>query len=108
MAGLVGPGADGVDDVAGRGMLVDGVVGGGGLHLVDGVDGVGERAEGWNADRVGSVAGGEILVDRLMGLMGLLWREACWSITENHTGQTLWYPGYGWYPNHFGGLWVVS
>jgi hypothetical protein len=46
MAGLVGPGADGVDDVAGRGMLVDGVVGGGGLHLVDGVDGVGERAEG--------------------------------------------------------------
>jgi hypothetical protein len=63
LAGLVGPGADGVDDVAGRGMLVDGVVGGGGLHLVDGVDGVGERAEGWNADRVGSVAGGEILVD---------------------------------------------
>jgi hypothetical protein len=40
--------------------------------------------------------------------MGLRWREACWSITENHTGQTLWYPGHGWYPNHFGGLWVVS
>jgi hypothetical protein len=59
MAGLVGPGADGVDDVAGCGMLVYGVVGGGSLHLVMALTGLGNGRRGGTLIRLGVLRAGK-------------------------------------------------